>query len=444
MDYQMLDTIAAPATAAGAAGIAVIRVSGSRAEEILLRVFAPRARVERLEHGRLYLGRCHDGETDIDECMAVVMRAPKSYTRQDVAELQLHGSAYTVKACMAALIRAGARPAEPGEFTLRAYLNGRIDLSQAESVMQLIRADSERAGQSALRQLNGGTSQFIHTCMDEALRILASIEAAIDYPEEVDTPEGNAQLAEACQSLAAVLRDAAQDRAARLTREGLHIALLGHPNAGKSTLLNALLGEDKAIVTDIPGTTRDVISGSFTLDGYEVTLYDTAGVHDTSDQIERLGIDRTYRAAAQADLLWWLDDAAQPAFDLPDAVRGTGLPIWTLYAKADEAAVSPALPPDAILISAKTGQGIDALKDRLRALFAASPETPLTQERHLAAARQAAEALDQAAEALNEGLSQEFAGVHVRDALDQLGRITGEQVDERLLDHIFSHFCVGK
>ena len=151
MDFQMRDTIAAPATAAGAAGIAVIRMSGDLAEDILMRVFTPRADVGQLEHGRLYLGRCHDGETDIDECMAVVMRSPKSYTRQDVAELQLHGSAYTVQACLAALIRAGARPAEPGEFTLRAYLNGRIDLSQAESVMQLIRADSERAGQSALR-----------------------------------------------------------------------------------------------------------------------------------------------------------------------------------------------------------------------------------------------------------------------------------------------------
>ncbi len=445
MDLLMRDTIAACATAPGAAGIAVIRISGPRAEEILNRVFTPRADIGRLEHGRLNLGTLHDGGKAIDECMAVIMRAPKSYTRQDVAEIQLHGSAYSVTACLNALTAAGARPAEPGEFTLRAYLNGRIDLSQAESVMALIQANNERAGQSALRQLNGGASRFIGEAQAELLGILAQVEAAIDYPEEVDDPAEDEVLAGRCRELATRLTDAAQERAARLIRDGLHVALLGPPNAGKSTLLNALLGEDKAIVTDIPGTTRDVLSGTFTLDGYSVTLYDTAGIHETADQIERLGIDRTYRAAAQADAVWWLQDITSPAGgDIPEAVRDSGLPLLKIYTKADRLGEGVPLPRDGIAVSAVTGQGLDQLKAELSSMFARLPDTPLTQQRHIQAAREAARSLTEAAEALDAHLSQEFAAVHLHAALETLGGITGEQADERLLDEIFSNFCVGK
>ena len=444
MDLDMRDTIAACATAPGAAGIAVIRVSGDRAEAILNAVFTPKSAIDRMEHGRLYLGICHDGPTPIDECMAVVMRAPKSYTRQDVAEIQLHGSTYAVHACLDALIRNGARPADPGEFTLRAFLNGRIDLSQAESVMRLIHADSERAGQSALRQLNGGASRFIHGIEKEILAVLAAVEAAIDYPEEVDTPEEARQLAATCRDLAARLRAAAKNRAARMVREGIHIALLGAPNDGKSTLFNALLDEDRSIVTDIPGTTRDVISASFSLDGYSVTLYDTAGLHDTADQIEQLGISRTYQTASGADMIWWLTEAAHPVTEVPESVRSSGLPVWTICTKTDQLPASVPPPAGAIPVSVRTGQGIDGLIRRLKETFAESPETPLTQERHIAAAAASAQALTDAAETLEAGLSQEFAAVHLHEALDILGRITGTRTDESLLDEIFSQFCVGK
>ena len=443
MDLLMRDTIAACATAPGAAGIAIVRVSGPLAEPILTRVFTSRASVERLEHARLYLGTLHDGDQPIDECMAVIMRAPKSYTRQDVAELQLHGSAYSVSACLNALTRAGARPAEPGEFTLRAYLNGRIDLSQAESVMALIQANNERAGQSALRQLNGGASRFIGEAQETLLTILARVEAAIDYPEEVDDPAEDAALAEDCRGLAAKLDAAAQERAATLVRDGLHVALLGPPNAGKSTLLNALLGEDKAIVTDIPGTTRDVLSGAFTLDGYAVTLYDTAGIHETADQIERLGIDRTFKTAASADAVWWLSDISAPE-EPPEAVLEAGLPLLKVYTKADCLPSDASAPRDGIAVSAVTGQGLDALRDWLKGLFARLPDTPLTQQRHILAARGAAQSLREAAGALDSHLSQEFAAVHLHAALDTLGGITGARTDERLLNEIFSNFCVGK
>ena len=443
MDLLMRDTIAACATAPGAAGIAVVRMSGPLAESILMRVFTPRTGVKQLEHGRLYLGTLHDGERQLDECMAVIMRAPKSYTRQDVAEIQLHGSAYSVTACLNALTAAGARPAGPGEFTLRAYLNGRIDLSQAESVMALIQANNERAGQSALRQLNGGASRFIGEAQSDLLSILARVEAAIDYPEEVDDPAEDAALARDCRSLAERLNDATQERAARLVRDGLHVALLGPPNAGKSTLLNALLGEDRAIVTDIPGTTRDVLSGAFTLDGYAVTLYDTAGIHETADQIERLGIDRTYRTAAAADAVWWLSDAGEPQ-DAPEAVLQSGLPLLKVYTKADRQTPGAPAPGDGILVSAVTGEGLEALRTWLRRMFGQLPDTPLTQQRHILAAREAAQSLEEAARALDAHLSQEFAAVHLHAALDTLGEITGERTDERLLDEIFANFCVGK
>ena len=445
MDLLMRDTIAACATAPGAAGIAVIRISGPLAEPILNKVFTPRASAARLEHGRLYLGTLHAAGQEIDECMAVVMRAPKSYTRQDVAELQLHGSAYSVNACLNALFSAGARPAEPGEFTLRAYLNGRIDLSQAESVMALIQANNERAGQSALRQLNGGASRFVGEAQADLLSILAQVEAAIDYPEEVDDAVEDAELAARCRALADRLNAAAQERAARLVRDGLHVTLLGPPNAGKSTLLNALLGEDKAIVTDIPGTTRDVLSGAFTLDGYSVTLYDTAGIHETADQIERLGIDRTYRAAAQADAVWWLQDAAHPDPEpLPAVLTGSGLPILKVYTKSDRLRPGDPRPEDGVLVSAVTGDGLDELKAALKRMFDQLPDTPLTQQRHILAAQEAAASLNEAADARDAHLSQEFAAVHLHAALDTLGQITGEQTDERLLDEIFSNFCVGK
>ncbi len=445
MDLTMRDTIAACATPPGASGIAVVRMSGTLAEGILRSVFSPRTPTERFTHGRLYLGKLHDGETEIDECMAVIMRAPKSYTRQDVVEFQLHGSAYSVQACLSLLTAHGARPAEPGEFTLRAYLNGRIDLSQAETVMQLISADSLRAGQSAMRQLNGGVSRFVGEAQQALLGILAQTEAAIDYPEEMDEANDLPRLAQSCRELAARLQDASQERSARLVTNGLHIALIGAPNAGKSTLLNALLGEDKAIVTDIPGTTRDVLSGSLAVDGYRVTLYDTAGIHPTTDQIELLGIQRSYQAAAQADMIWWLRDLTSPAEDsLPDRLSGTGLPVVTIWTKADRADEALLQGKKGIILSARTGKGLDQLTELLKEQFAQLPETPLTNHRHTTAAAKAAGSILQAAKALSDGLSEEFAATYLHDALDTLASITGERADEALLDEIFSHFCVGK
>jgi len=440
------DTIAACATAPGEAGIAIVRMSGPKAEAILKRVFAPKKRSSGpLESHRLCLGTLHDNEHDIDECMAVLMRAPNSYTREDVAELQLHGGSYTVSACMRALTEAGARPAEPGEFTMRAFLNGRIDLSQAESVMQLIGASGERAARSALRQLQGGVSRYISEARDRVLRVLAQTEAAIDFPEEVDQQTDMDSLAETCRSIAGALEDAARETGARAVTEGISVTVLGPPNVGKSTLLNCLLGEDRAIVTSVPGTTRDVISGEVSLDGYRVILNDTAGLRDTEDPVEKLGIDRSLKSARTADLILWLSQAGQdPPEPLPDGAIRENVPVLRVLTKADLAGKDINVPPGAVAVSAKTAYGIDALKKAITARFTAPVEQPLTNMRHIRAAREAAKALYDAADTFSSGLSAEFAAVSLHEALDRLCLITGEQADEKLIDTIFRDFCVGK
>ena len=436
----MLDTIAAPATAPGQAGIGIIRISGSRAADILSRVFVPRRPVPALESHRLYLGRIVRGVEPIDECMAVLMRAPASYTREDVAELQLHGSPLTMKLALDAVLSCGARPAEPGEFTLRAFLNGRIDLSQAESVMQLIRASSERSAQKALRQLEGGASAFVSPLQSRLTELLARLEAAIDYPEEVEEQLAARELADSCTALARDISAAVNERALRVQEKGLEAALLGAPNAGKSTLLNALLLEDKAIVTPTPGTTRDVVEGELYLDGCLVRLYDTAGLRDAQDQAEQIGISRALAAARQADVVFWLMDGTDPAAPPPP----DGLPSpHILVTKAD--LPQRLIPPcGSIPISAETGLGLSRVRDILKAALSSAGETPLSSRRHMALCKEAASSLQEAAAAFSSGAPLEFGAVCLHEAMDRLSLITGANATETLLDQIFSQFCVGK
>lgn len=439
-DFAMRDTIAAPATGPGQAGIGIIRLSGSRAEEILRSLFTPKAGSFPLEDRKLTLGSLTDGSTVIDECMAVIMRAPRSYTREDVVEFQLHGSPRAMKQALDACISRGARPAEAGEFTLRAFLNGRIDLSQAESVMQLIRASSDRAARKAVAQMNGGTSSFVSGIQDRLTDLLASLEAAIDYPEEVEEQLTERQLADGCMEIAQILSASVNEQALRLQENGLSVALCGSPNAGKSTLLNALLQEEKAIVTPVPGTTRDIVSGDLFVDGCLVHLADTAGLHESSDQVESIGISRALQAARQADLVFWLMDgndpsAAPPPEDFP--------PCRILFTKSDLSQASKP-PAGAVLISAETGEGLQQVKEIILSVIREIGETPLASRRHMALCRDAAESLRQAAEAFSSGVPLEFGAVYLHSAMDQLSAITGVRADEELLSRIFSQFCVGK
>lgn len=443
-------TIAAIATAPGQGGIAIVRLSGPEAERILMQVFRPAKHSEMISHMLTY-GQVIDGDAPVDECMAVLMRAPRSYTREDVAELQLHGGGYIAQRVLALCLRHGAELAAPGEFTRRAFLNGRIDLSQAEAVMNLIAAQGEQAHRAAMRQLQGGASSFIRSSADELYEIQAGVAACIDYPEEIDEAEAAADLIPRAEQLAAHLDAACDERAARILESGLRVALCGQPNVGKSSLLNALLGEERAIVTPIPGTTRDMVTGDLILGGSVIHLTDTAGLHATDDPVEQLGVARARRAMEEADLVLAVFDAshALTADDhaLLRALKGRNVLI--LLNKADlPQAVSAAeltslLDAPVLTVSARDDTSLAPLKAFLAKQAAVSDKLALTQPRHVEAARRAARHLRQAAETART-LSVDMAGIDLQSAQLALAEITGDEVEERLLDRVFGMFCVGK
>ncbi|MBQ8619407.1 MAG: tRNA uridine-5-carboxymethylaminomethyl(34) synthesis GTPase MnmE, partial [Clostridia bacterium] len=295
------DTIAAQATASGEGGVAIVRLSGSESESIASRIFRAK-NGQLLVHRMLTFGHVVDGEEVVDEAMAVLFRAPYSYTREDVVEIHCHGSDTLVRKILLLLLRAGARMANPGEFTCRAFLNGRIDLSQAEAVMRMIRAGSERAMTSAIRQMEGGVSGFVRTAREEIIALLAEIAAAIDFPDEIEEVQAAQEVHARCGEIAKKLQNACDPRAGRIEDEGLRVVLCGRPNAGKSSLLNALIGGERAIVTDIPGTTRDTLTESVQIEGLRVLLTDTAGLRETGDAVERIGVERARKALSEADV----------------------------------------------------------------------------------------------------------------------------------------------
>ncbi len=443
---MITDTIAGIATAAGEGGIAIVRISGPEAAQLLAQVF--RGPKPPYESHRLMYGHVVDGDEIVDECMAVFMAAPRTYTREDVCEIHTHGGSAAAALTMKLLIRQGARPAEAGEFTRRAFMNGRIDLSQAEAVMGVITAQSQAALRAEQIQLSGGQSRFIREAQQQLTTLLAGLEAHIDYPDEIDEDEAISGLSEGLTQLIADLSAAIDERSARIVREGLRVALCGRPNAGKSTLFNALLGEEKAIVTPIPGTTRDVLEGSFTLDGCRVLLSDTAGLRDSEDVVEQIGVERARKTLAQADVALLVVDASQPltAEDRELLQSPLSCPSAVLLNKQDAAILSPADLETAshiLTLSAITGEGLDTLRDYLRSQLRTPQQLLLTHERHMAVARQALERLNQARSALATGAPTDFAAVDLHEALYLLARITGERVYEQFLDDIFSGFWVG-
>ena len=447
----MTDTIVGIATAAGEGGVAIVRISGDNAATLLSQVFRSRQQPPYETHKLMY-GHVMDGDETVDECMAVYMAAPRTYTREDVCEIHTHGGSTAAALTMKLLIRLGARPAEAGEFTRRAFMNGRIDLSQAEAVMGVISAQSQSALRAQQMQLSGGQSRFIRDAQEQLTTLLAGLEAHIDYPDEIDEEEAVSGLNEGLDRLIDSLNAAIDERSARIVREGLRVALCGRPNAGKSTLFNALLGEEKAIVTAIPGTTRDVLDGSFTLDGCRVLLSDTAGLRDSEDVVEQIGVERARKTLQEADVALLVVDASQPLTEEDKALLATAFdcPCATLLNKQDAAVVTPEeaaalnAPSPILSLSAKNGDGLDDVRAFLRTQLKAPQQLLLTHERHMAVARQALERLEAARDSLLQDAPADFAAVDLHEALYLLGRITGESVDEKLLDDIFSRFCVGK
>jgi tRNA modification GTPase len=448
-------TIAAPATAPGQAGIAVIRVSGEKSLDVLRGCFSHAGPYEprRMHYGSVLL----HGQA-VDQAMAVFFKAPHSYTGEDMAEIQCHGGQETVRAALEAVYAAGASPAEPGEFTKRAFLNGRMDLSQAEAVMDLISARAEGARRLALGQLEGRLGRRVTELQDELLLLLAEIEVTVDYPEENVEEQTSQKVKDRLYAISGELDTLLMTaRAGRALREGVRCAIVGRPNAGKSSLLNALLGEDRAIVTARPGTTRDTLDAEANIRGLPVLFTDTAGIRHSHDEIEVMGVERARRAIASSSLVILVVDGTTgvTAEDREICTGAEGIPVIMAINKADlpmqaspeEAAA--ALPcAGAVAVSALTGQGISALQDMIYETAAGREEfaesTVLSNLRHIEATREASEALALASTALEEGFPPDTAATDIRRAWHALGQVTGRTVDEDVVDLIFERFCLGK
>jgi tRNA modification GTPase len=460
------DTIAAIATPPGEGGLGIVRLSGPEAGAIAGRIFR-RGRAlrpvapERLRSHRLYYGAIVDPAADrqLDEVMLVRMLPPRTFTREEVVEISCHGGLLPVREVLALCLRSGARAAEPGEFTLRAFLNGRIDLSQAEAVAGLVGARTERSLELAVDELRGRMTERLRPARDALVELMAYLDAAADFPDdEIPSIDLDAALAQARAALAQVVAGA---QTGVLYREGVQIAIVGRPNVGKSSLLNALLGIERAIVTEIAGTTRDVVAETINLHGLPATLLDTAGITETEDIVERIGVERSRQALAASGLVLFVLDRSQPAEAGDRAVAellrsrlSSGGVVVALNKSDLVAANSHSL--DGLLderwprlnISTHSGSGLEELQELLYAELAGrtdqAAEPALVTLRQHDALRRALEGVEAAQLARQLRVPLDLLAVDVRVALYAVGEITGEHISEAVLDEIFSRFCIGK
>lgn len=434
------DTIFAPASAVGGA-VTVIRISGPDAARVARLLSADVTKTPR----ELRFVRVRDGAETVDDGMAVYLPAPRTYTGEPMAEIHCHGGSCTVQRVLALLSGCGFRPAEAGEFTRRAFVNGKMDLSQAEAVMDVVNAAAQQSLRAAVAQLNGSVSRAVGEVESLLLDALSGIDAALDYPDEAEADAYAAlpeQLKAAQERIARLL---AEGRRGRVLRDGLRVVLLGRPNVGKSSLLNALLGSERAIVTGQAGTTRDVLDERAVFDGVPVRLFDTAGIREAQDEAERIGVSRAREALARADVLLVVLDGAAPlaAEDAALLAETAGRSRILVRNKCDLPAADMELPEAALPVSARTGAGLDALRTAILALAAPQQDAGdpcVTNERHLRALDCALASI-RAAQAAAE---LDCAATDLRAALRHLGAITGTDVDECVIDRIFSNFCVGK
>ncbi|HUO04016.1 MAG TPA: tRNA uridine-5-carboxymethylaminomethyl(34) synthesis GTPase MnmE [Candidatus Binataceae bacterium] len=455
------DTIVASATAPGTGAVAIVRLSGPRTMEILQAIFTP-ASPGAIEPRKLHLGDVIDPVTgaQIDRAMAVKMPAPASLTGEDVAEIQCHGGPYLVRRIVAIAVAAGARMAEPGEFSRRAFLNGRIDLAEAEAIADLIEARGESALKQALAQLSGALSERVGRLREQVIAIAAHLEADIDFSDEDIRLPSRRETASAIERLLAdvTLLHSSFARG-RLMREGVRAAIAGPPNAGKSSVLNLLIGADRAIVTPIAGTTRDVIEESTAIGPHTMVLNDTAGIRESNDEVERIGIERTRRAAAQADLLIAVFDGSRALEAADDETIRIleGRPGIAILNKRDLLPVTTAchlrgrgIAMPIIALSAIDPADAEPLRAELEraieAMTGAPPadEATISRERHRAALERAASALKHARESALALMPPEIVAVDIASASDALGQITGAVSGEDILDAIFRDFCIGK
>jgi tRNA modification GTPase len=452
MSYQ--DTICAVSTPPGDGGIAIIRVSGPRALEVAAAVFRAKSGkgiADVLSHS-LHYGNIVDPSTG--ETLVSVMRAPASYTREDVVEINCHGGPLPLWRTMRLLVSAGARRAEPGEFSKRAFLNGRIDLAQAEAVMDIIRARTELGHRAAQEQLSGGLSREIAELRERLIGVTAGVEAGVDFPDEdIETPTGRpleGELAAVAEIIGRMLEGA---RFGRLLREGFAAAIVGRPNVGKSSLLNALLRQDRAIVTEVPGTTRDVLEEYLNIGGLPLRVLDTAGIRHTGDVVEKEGVRRSLAAIASADIVLIVLDGSQPLTREDQRVLevAEGKTAVAVINKKDLPARMEhiAWPQAQVEVSCRTGEGLDDLRHAVLGKMQEGAIPPrehawAVNERHREELEKAQKSLERARESARSAQSPELIALDLRDALDHLGMITGATHTEDILERIFRDFCIGK
>lgn len=457
------DTIAAISTAPGEGAIGIVRISGDDAIRIADEVY--RLKEKRLKEQpshTIHYGHIVDPKNDevIDEVMVTVLRAPKTFTREDVVEINCHGGIVAINRILQLVLRMGARLAEPGEFTKRAFLNGRIDLSQAEAVMDLIRAKTDKSMQMAMRQLDGELSKLIQNLRQEILNTLAQVEVNIDYPEYDDVEEMTLQLLrektqQVSQGIRALLNTASQGK---ILRDGLKTAIVGRPNVGKSSLLNVLLREEKAIVTDIAGTTRDTIEEYVNVRGVPLQLIDTAGIRETDDVVERIGVERSRKALNEADFVLLILNQSEELMDedlrlleqTKDFKRIILLNKTDLPTKIDMDKVKEfAKESEIVTTSMLKKEGIDQLEEKIADYFFQGQmnerdATYLSNTRHIALLEKAEQALQEVANGVDMGMPVDLIQIDFTRAWDLLGEITGDTVQDELLTQLFSQFCLGK
>ena len=452
----MSEPIAAVATGQSRCAIGIIRVSGDGCFAVCERVFRADSgkAFPELPPRSMVLGRLSDRNgAAIDHALAVRFPAPHSYTGEDCAEFHCHGSPIVLREVLLSLFQAGARQAAAGEFTKRAFLNGQLDLTEAEAVIDLIDAETAAAARNAAAQLDGGLRRVLEPLQETLLDVAARFYAVVDYPDEDIEDVRPEEIADALSRSVGVLDNLlGACRRGQVLKSGVRTAIIGRPNAGKSSLFNALTGFERVIVTEIPGTTRDTVEEAIDCAGVLLRLIDTAGLRDAADAVERLGVERSRKAVSGADLIFVVADAsAVPSDEDADAIRlarESGKPWIFLQNKSDlprKAAFDVSAPT--VLVSAKTGEGLSELERAVGELFPAGGDTPgalLTDERQEDAARRARDALSRAADALQSGFTPDAVLTDVEDALDAVGELTGRTAKEELVSHIFSRFCVGK
>ena len=454
-------TIAAISTAMSASGIGIVRISGENAMDVIAKIYRSKngkKDIRTVVSHTIHYGFIYDGEEVVDEVLVMIMRGPHTYTGEDTVEIDCHGGVYAMKRVLETVLKNGAVIAEPGEFTKRAFLNGRLDLSQAEAVMDVIQAKNSMALKSSVEQLKGSVQRAVKEIRARLLHQIAYIETALDDPEHFDLTDYTQELQKIVEkeseNISELLKTADDGR---MIQEGIKTVILGKPNAGKSSLLNFLVGEDRAIVTEIAGTTRDILEEYISLNGITLRVIDTAGIRETEDVVEKIGVGKAKQMAENAELILYVVDSSLPLDDNDREIMEllSGRKSIVIYNKTDlEAAVdieelkektgSPGIP-----VSVVEETGISQLEDEIKRMFfhgelSFNDEVYITNARHKAALEESKESLKLVMDSIAMGMSEDFFSIDLMNAYESLGRIVGESVGEDLVNEIFSKFCVGK